>query len=284
MLDKNFILNDSKYFLDSLKTKTSDQSTLDKAEKLLYTIKNRRELSSNLDNLKSYFNKETFEFQKKMKVLSEDELFAKKQNLIVLKDNIKNQTETLESLQLEEESLLLEIPNLPHHTSPIGRSDSDNPIIRYFLKEDCHKKPLTHDKIGENLLSSDEAASLSGSRFMVLHKEMAKLERSLINFFLDLHSENNYEEVMVPYIVTREVMTGTGQLPKFEEDLFSLKTQLSNQDAFLIPTAEVPVTNLYRAKILSEESLPIKHCCFSPCFRAEAGSAGRDTKIGRAHV
>jgi seryl-tRNA synthetase len=278
MLDKNFILNNPKNFLESLRTKTSDQNTLEKAEKLFSIVKKRRELSSNVDSLKASFKKNTSEFQKKIKALSEAELLSEKEDLILQKDNIKKQVEILDALQIEEESLLLEIPNLPHHTSPVGQSDSDNPVVRYFLKEECVKKPLTHEKVGGKLLASDDAVNLSGSRFMVLHKELAKLERSLINFFLDLHSKNNYDEVMVPYIVTREVMTGTGQLPKFEEDLFSLKTQLSNQDAFLIPTAEVPVTNIYRNKILEENLFPIKHCCFSPCFRAEAGSAGRDTK------
>lgn len=210
--------------------------------------------------------------------MTEQEKEAKKAALICKKEEIKINSIDLDSLSAREDALLLEIPNLPSDSTPDGYTDTNNPVVRTYLENSCHQRPLTHDQVGGKLLSSEDGAKLSGTRFVVLHGPLAKLERALINFFLDKHTSNGYQEVMVPYLVTKEVMTGTGQLPKFEEDLFSLKNQLSNQSAYLIPTAEVPVTNLYRDMILPEESLPIKHCAFTPCFRAEAGSAGRDTK------
>jgi seryl-tRNA synthetase len=278
MIDKNLILKNSEIFLNSLKRKTGDQKNLSAAVELISLVKEKKEKTTELDALKASFNLETESFHKQAKYLTEDECAAKKLYLSSKKEEIKFNSIKLEELSLREEQLLLELPNLPSDSSPDGNSDSDNPVIRKYLENSCIQKPLTHDQVGGKLLSSEDGVKLSGTRFVVLHGPLAKLERALINFFLDKHTSNGYQEVMVPYLVTREVMTGTGQLPKFEEDLFSLKNQLSNQDSYLIPTAEVPVTNLYRDTILSEESLPVKHCAFTPCFRAEAGSAGRDTK------
>ena len=142
-------------------------------------------------------------------------------------------------------------------------------------------EPRSHDDLGAALgiLDLERAARMSGSRFAVLQGAGARLERALINFFLDLHvAEHGHSEVMVPYIVWRDAMQGTGQLPKFEADLFKLSQPLNGQDAYLIPTAEVPVTNLHRGEILDETDLPLRYCSFTPCFRAEAGSYGKDTK------
>lgn len=278
MIDKNLLINNPDSFLSFLKRKTKDKSIITNAEELISLIKSRKEVTSTLDGLKASFNKETEAFHKMLKTASSEEIEIKKAKILEEKQKITIKTAVLDALLEKEESLLLEIPNLPSEDSPIGDTDSDNPVVRKYLESDCITRTLPHDQVGGKYLSSEDGAKLSGTRFMVLHGPLAKLERALISFFLDVHTENGYQEVMVPYLVTREVMTGTGQLPKFEEDLFAIKNQLSNQDAFLIPTAEVPVTNLYRDTILSEESLPIKHCCFTPCFRAEAGSAGRDTK------
>ena len=278
MIDKNLLINNTEKFITLLERKTKNQKILDDTLYLVSLIKSRRNKSATLDSSISLFNLETESLHRGASLLSQEELKEAKSSLSSKKEEIKYNTDNLEALILEEESLALGIPNLPSESTPYGKSDSDNPTIRKYLEDQCKEKPLTHDKIGGRFLSSEEGAKLSGTRFVVLHGPLAKLERALINFFLDKHTSNGYQEVMVPYIVTKEVMTGTGQLPKFEDDLFALKNQLSNQTSYLIPTAEVPVTNIYRDTIIDEASLPIKHCSFTPCFRAEAGSAGRDTK------
>jgi seryl-tRNA synthetase len=167
-----------------------------------------------------------------------------------------------------------------HEETPEGASDRDNPVIRRWGTPSTEACP-PHDEIavGLGLYDPERASKLSGSRFSVLKGQLAALERALVSFFLDLQvHEHGYTEVMVPYLVTRTSMTGTGQLPKFEEDLFKVTAELAGEEAFLIPTAEVPVTNLHRDEILDEEALPLRYAAFTPCFRSEAGSWGRDTR------
>jgi len=171
---------------------------------------------------------------------------------------------------------LLEIPNPLHASVPDGASEDDNVELRRWGDPRQDEVP-PHWEIGADLgiLDFEAGAVLAGSRFTVLKGAAARLERALMQFMLDLHADKHgYEEVWVPAIVNRKTMTGTGQLPKFEEDLYKLE----GEDAFLIPTAEVPVTNLYQDKILEAEQLPIRHCAYTPCFRREAGSAGRDMR------
>jgi len=171
---------------------------------------------------------------------------------------------------------LLEIPNIPHQSVPMGQDESDNEEIRLWGEPRQDNVP-DHWDIGESLgiLDFDAGTKLAGSRFSVLRGAGARLERALMQYMLDKHADiHGYEEVWVPAIANRKTMTGTGQLPKFEEDLYALE----GEDTFLIPTAEVPVTNLYQDMILDTEQLPIKHCAYTPCFRREAGSAGRDTR------
>jgi len=171
---------------------------------------------------------------------------------------------------------LLEIPNPLHASVPDGASENDNVEIRRWGEPRQDEVP-PHWEIGADLgiLDFEAGAALAGSRFTVLRGAAARLERALMQMMLDLHVDvHGYEEVWVPAIVNRKTMTGTGQLPKFEEDLYKLE----GEDAFLIPTAEVPVTNLYQDMILDAERLPIRHCAYTPCFRREAGSAGRDMR------
>jgi len=171
---------------------------------------------------------------------------------------------------------LLETPNIPHSSVPEGMDESANQEIRLWGNPRQDEVPA-HWDIGENLgiLDFDAGTKLAGSRFSVLRGAGARLERALMQFMLDKHADvHGYEEVWVPAIANRKTMTGTGQLPKFEDDLY----RLEGEDAFLIPTAEVPVTNLYQDMILENHQLPIKHCAYTPCFRREAGSAGRDTR------
>ncbi|RMF83185.1 MAG: serine--tRNA ligase [Nitrospirae bacterium] len=178
----------------------------------------------------------------------------------------------------ELEGLWLTVPNLPHPGCPEGEGEADNPELRRWGEPPSFPfAPRPHWELGEALgiLDLERAAKLSGSRFAVLWGAGAQLERALIAFMLDLHTrEHGYTEVAPPYLVTRATMTATGQLPKFEEDLFACR----DDDLFLIPTAEVPVTNLHRDEILPEGSLPRRYCAYTACFRREAGSHGKDTR------
>ena len=187
----------------------------------------------------------------------------------------------------EERGLLLALPNLVADETPDGTDDKANPVVRSWGSPRAFSfPPRPHDEIAIALgmYDPDRAAKLSGARFAVLSGPLAKMERALVSLFCAMAEARGYREVQVPYIVTRETMTGTGQLPKFEEDLFKLAGSIVNQDAFLIPTAEVPVTNLHRDEILDEDQLPIRYHAFTPCFRSEAGSAGRDTRgLVRVH-
>ena len=188
---------------------------------------------------------------------------------------LDNQVDETENLLREG---ILNIPNIPHPDVPKGQDDEDNVELRRVgAPSDFGFAPKAHWDIGENLdiLDFQRAAKVAGARFTVYKGLGARLERSLINFMLDLHTEEHgYKEVLPPFMVNRHAMTGTGQLPKFEDDMF----HLSAKDFFLIPTAEVPVTNLLGDEILKEENLPIYYTAYTPCFRKEAGSAGRDTR------
>ena len=177
----------------------------------------------------------------------------------------------------EQENLLLSIPNMPHDAAPVGADESANPVQRYWGEQPDIAEPKDHVEIAGalGLLNFEDAARISGSGFIVYRGLGARLERALINFLLDTQTrENGYEEVGVPFMVKRECMYGTGQLPKFEEDMYGLESN----SMFNVPTAEVPVTNLYREQILKEADLPIKMTAYTPCFRREAGSAGRENK------
>ena len=281
MLDRNLFIKDFDATSENLKRKIGNNDEVATyLSELRSLIKIRRDTQSTLEKLRAEMNVRSKEFGLKVKTLSLEEKAKEQNDLVSLKTRIQNLEESLSPLQEKEEEILLHIPNIPSDSTPDGSGDSDNPVVRHWGEEWAVKKPLTHDQIGENTggLSGEDGAKLSGSRFVVMRGDVARLDRYLTNFFLDRHTRKGYEEVSVPYLVTRTTMTGTGQLPKFEEDLFKVTAKLGGEDAFLIPTAEVPVTNLYRDVILSEESLPIRHVAFTPCFRAEAGSGGRDIK------
>jgi seryl-tRNA synthetase len=193
-------------------------------------------------------------------------------------DRIKALDDELRGVEETLEMLLLSIPNIPHESVPVGESEDENVEIRKWGEiRDFRFEPKPHWDVADalNILDFERAGKVTGSRFVFYKGLGARLERALWNFMLDLHvDEHGYTEVLPPYMVNRASMTGTGQLPKFEEDAFLIESE----DYFLIPTAEVPVTNLHRDEILSSEQLPIRYAAFSACFRSEAGSAGRDTR------
>jgi len=182
--------------------------------------------------------------------------------------------------EIEEElgQILMTLPNIPHATVPVGRDEADNRVERTWGRPpEFDFEPKPHWELGEDLgiLDFERAAKLSGARFAVLLGAASLMERALINFMLDLHTrEHGYREILPPFMVNTPTMTGTGQLPKFAEDLF----RLTNGDYWLIPTAEVPVTNLHAQEVLKASDLPLKYTAYTPCFRAEAGSYGRDTR------
>ena len=177
------------------------------------------------------------------------------------------------------EAIVLRLPNLPHESVPVGEDEKDNQEVRRWGTVPTFDFPVkSHDELGEALGQMDFAlaAKLTGSRFVVMKAQLARVHRALIQFMLDIHTQQHgYQEIYVPYIVNADSLLGTGQLPKFEEDLFKLN---GDQGYYLTSTAEIPVTNTVRDMLLSEEVLPIRHACHSPCFRSEAGSYGKDTK------
>ena len=198
-------------------------------------------------------------------------------------EEIARLSEDVNLVDGQQKEMLLEIPNLPHLKVPIGKDASANPVVRSWGAKPNLDSPLDHVTIGTNLKLFDleRASKLSGSGFICFTGAGARLERALIQFMLDLHTrEHGYEEMSPPFLVRRECMIGTSQLPKFEADMYGLE----NNQLFLAPTAEVPVTNFHREEILSADELPKKYVAYTPCFRREAGSAGRETRgIIRVH-
>ncbi|MFO7716744.1 serine--tRNA ligase [Desulfosarcina sp.] len=191
---------------------------------------------------------------------------------------IKDLERGLSDCETAIDAMIMSMPNIPHASVPVGKNEADNPVVKTVGEPTAFAyAPLPHWTIGERLgiLDFARASKIAGARFPLYLGVAARLERALINFMLDLHTgEHGYKEVLPPFIVNRKTMTGTGQLPKFEADLFKLE----GLDYFLIPTAEVPVTNIYQEEILDETQLPVYFTAYTPCFRSEAGSYGKDTR------
>ncbi|EIF6297992.1 serine--tRNA ligase [Clostridium perfringens] len=236
----------------------------------------RRKILVDVEALKKQRNEVSAEIPKRKKV-GEDvtEVMAEMREI---GDKIKADDAKVAELNDKINYIMLRIPNIPNPAVPEGETDEDNvEIKRWGDPTKFNFEPKAHWDLGTDLdlLDFERGGKVAGSRFTVYKGMGARLERSIINYFLDKHTfENGYTEVLPPYMVNRDSMTGTGQLPKFEEDAFKVE----NNGYFLIPTAEVPVTNMYRNETLEGDKLPIKHAAYSACFRAEAGSAGRDTR------
>jgi seryl-tRNA synthetase len=198
--------------------------------------------------------------------------------LRALGDEVKRTEGELAGVEAELSRLLLLVPNPPHDSVPDGKDEKDNKVVsEWGEKPRFDFPPKAHWDLGESLgvLEWQQAAKLSGSRFTISKGAAARMERALASFFVDVHTSRGYTEILPPYLVTAETMTGTGQLPKFEDDAFKTTNE---PPLYLIPTAEVPVTNMHRDEIFEASALPIRYCAFSPCFRAEAGAAGKDTR------
>ena len=273
MLDIKLIREDVEGVIKKLNTRQKDFSYL---RDVLKKDEERRALISQVELLKKERND-------KSKLVGE--LKRNKQDATEVLNSVAHIGEEIAELdskvaELEKDinNALLTTPNILHESVPIGVDDRDNPEIRKFMEPTKFDyEPKAHYDLGEalDILDFNRAAKVTGSRFVVYKGLGARLERSLIAFMMDLHSKNGYTEVIPPYIVNRESMTATGQLPKFEEDAFKL---YNNTDWFLNPTAEVPTINMYRNEMIPFEKLPIYHCSYTMAFRSEAGSAGRDTR------
>jgi seryl-tRNA synthetase len=273
MLDVKILRAQFEEVKEKLMQRGGDLANIDRFEQL---DKERRRLIAEVEELKSKRN----DVSQQIAALKREKKDA--EPLIVqmreVGDRIKQMDEHIRQLEEELNALLLSIPNIPHESVPVGQSEEDNVEVRRWGEPRSFSfEPKPHWDIADQLglLDFERAAKVAGSRFVFYKGLGARLERALINFMLDIHlDEFGYEEVLPPYLVNRASMIGTGQLPKFAEDAF----HLDSEDYFLIPTAEVPVTNLHRDEILSADDLPLYYAAYSACFRAEAGSAGRDTR------
>lgn len=273
MLDIKIVRQDPERVKQAVKNRNGN---LDKEVDMLLEIdQKRREIISAVEVLKAEQNavsKKIPQYKKEGKDVTS--IFAEMKEI---SEKIKADDAELATLEAKQRELLLMIPNIPSDTTPIGADDSCNPEIRRNgAPKDFDFEPRAHWDIGADLgiLDPETAAKVTGTRFHFYKGLGARLERAIISYFLDTHTEYGYTEILPPFMANRASMTATGQLPKFEEDAF----KLSNGEYFLIPTAEVPVTNMHRDEILDGADLPIKYCAYSACFRAEAGSAGRDTR------
>lgn len=244
-------------------------------DRILSLDEQRREIIREVEALKSERNKATSEIAKKKKAgeSADDEIAAMRR----LGDEIAALDEKLRVVDADLHEAMIWVPNIPHESVPVGKDESANEVVRNWgeiTTPDFEVMP--HWEIGEKLgiLDLSGAAKLSGSGFYVLKGPGAKLQRALINYMLDLHTADGFKEINVPLIVTGDTMYGTGQLPKLAEDMY----QIDNGQMYLIPTAEVPVTNLFKNEIIDHKDLPIKLVAHTPCFRREAGAAGKDTR------
>ncbi len=273
MLDIRRIKENPELVKERLATRNKDYSA--EIDRVLELDELRRSLIADTEALKAKQNA-TSKLIPQMKKEGKDTT-AIFEEMKAISEKAKADTEKIAAADDEIRQILLSIPNIPSDTTVVGKDDSDNVEIRRFGEPTAFPyEPKAHWDIGADLgiLDPETAAKVTGTRFHFYRGLGARLERAIISFFLDTHTAHGYTEVLPPYMVNRASMTGTGQLPKFEEDAF----KVTNNDYFLIPTAEVPVTNMHRDEILTADDLPIKYCAYSACFRAEAGSAGRDTR------
>ena len=279
MLDIELIRKKPEFVKERLSTR--DKTLPDLIDEVLELDKRRRKILTELESLRAERNKKSKEIGLLKREGKDTSIIEKEVREI--KERIDSLEEELREVQGKLRDLMLRVPNLPHEGVPIGEDEEDNVEVRRWGEpREFPFDPKPHWEIGEKLgvLDFERGARLSGSRFTVVRSWGAKLERALINFMLDLHTSKGYEEILPPHLVRPEILEGTGQLPKFEEDLYKCE----RDDLYLIPTAEVPLTNLFRGEILKEEDLPIYLTAYTPCYRREAGSHGKDIRgIIRQH-
>ena len=278
MLDLRFVRRNLEIIATSLKKRGSDLNV----NEFLQLDQRRREILAKVETLRAKRNRVTSEIPQKKH--THEDITSLLQEAKTLSRQIEALDKELKEVERGIYDFLVNLPNIPHPSVPIGKDETENVVVKFWGEKPVFSfSPKPHWEIGEklNILDFKRAAKISGSRFAVYRGGGAALERALINFMLDLHvQEHGYIEIFPPFLVNEKTMFGTGQLPKFKEDLFKIE----GEDYYLIPTAEVPVTNLHQDEILQEAQLPIKYVAYSACFRAEAGSYGRDVRgIVRQH-
>jgi seryl-tRNA synthetase len=282
MLDPRFVAENPELVTEHLRRRRADDKTLAIPARVQELQEERTTLLQQAEAGRALRNELSPKIGAMMKEGNREEAEVLKAQVRTASESAKEAESRIELVESERQALLLSLPNLLDARVPSGQTEADNQEVRRWGEpRELSFEAKEHDEIANKLgiLDTEASARISGARFSVLLGAGARLERALVNFFLDKHtSEHGYREVMVPYVVWRSTMEGTGQLPKFEADLFKLAEPLNGQDAFLVPTAEVPVTNLYRGEILDESDLPLSFACFTPCFRSEAGSYGKDTR------
>lgn len=276
MLDINFVRNHFDLVKAKLESRNFPAETLNRFSEL---DTSRRSLIGSRDDLKARRNSESQEIGKLMKGGQKEEAESRRQAVRDIGEQIAAAETDLEVIEAELQSLMANLPNLPNDTVPLGKDESANVEVKKWGEpRQFDFEPLDHVDLGEKLgiLDFARATKIAGARFAILTGLGARLERALINFCLDLHTkQHGYTEVMPPLMVNANTLFGTGQLPKFEDDLFKLTDE---RNFYLIPTAEVPLTSLYAEEILDGSQLPIRMTAYTPCFRSEAGSYGKDTR------
>jgi seryl-tRNA synthetase len=272
MLDPRFIRENIDIVRESLKNRRAE-ADLDGFLKL---EAEKRDLIAKADELKRERNEASKAIG--LKKRNKEDATEEMDRMKGVSDEITGLDVDMREIDEKISAITMYIPNIPHESVPVGASEADNPVVRVVGEVPSFSfEPLNHWDIGEALgiIDFERATKITGARFSILKGAGARLERALISFMLDIQTtENGYTEILPPFLVNRDSMTATGQLPKFEEDLF----QVENGQFLLIPTAEVPVTNIHRDEILDEDDLPIKYTAYTPCFRREAGSYGKDTR------
>ena len=281
MLDRRLIIEQPDQVRAALKKRRADEDTLTALERIIEMDAQRKTVNTETDALRAKRNALSKEIGPLMREGKREEAEPLKAQVKADGDKLSELEASLKQMEEEQSDLLLTIPNTLDDRVPNGASEEDNEVVRSWGEIPSFDfGPKDHHDLGTELdiIDFPRGAKISGARFSVLKGAGARLERALINWFVDQGLANGYREVMVPYIVSRSAMTGTGQLPKFEDDAFKVSHDVAGEDAFLISTAEIPVTNLHRDEIIDEDQLPLKYICFTPCFRAEAGSYGKDTR------
>ncbi len=278
MIDIKLIQNEFDYVAQNLEKRGVAKEILENLQKISFELKEAKKEFEEKKANQNQLSKQFGTYKKEGKDISELQ-----NQIAVLKEEIAKATEIQREKEEDLEKLIMQVPNLIDDSVPLGKDEEDNVEIKKVLTpKDFGFEPKAHYELGEDLkwLDFERGVKLAKSRFTVLRNQAATLERALINYMIEFNKERGFEEVWLPAIVNREAMTATGQLPKFEDDLYRLNEEAEKpeNDLFLVPTAEVPLVNLFRDEILKEEDLPIKMTAYTPCFRKEAGSAGRDTR------
>ena len=273
MLDIRFVRENAELVKEACRRRFKPMD--EAVDELVAIDAERRKLNAKTDDLKAQQNRASKQIPI-MKKNGEDTTALMAEMKLIAEESKKcgEELARLEDRQLE---LILKIPNIPNEAVPYGKDDTENVELRRWGEpRQFDFEPKAHWDLGQDLgiLDPERAGKVTGARFHFYKDLGARLERAIMNYFLDTHTANGYTEIFPPFMANKASMTGTGQLPKFAEDMYKLE----GEDLYLIPTAEVPVTNFHRGEILDKASLPIKYCAYSACFRAEAGSAGRDTR------